>query len=181
MKQVPAFTQEDLLNEDVYILDAYHELFIWVGKKSNKFEKNGAYKNATKFMDSLTDGRKKEDITIVEVEPTREPPYFKVQFPSWNDEFSKKWLVEDQFAKLKEAHPTAPVVHDPFEGFLNPSTNKFPLAELKSSFPPGVKGSHKEAYLSDEDFQTAFKMSRDAFGALKDWKQTDLKKKAGLF
>ena len=142
---------------------------------------NGAYKNAAKFMESLNDGRKKEDITIIEVEPTKEPPYFKVQFPSWDDEYSKKWLVEDQFAKLKEAHPTAPVVNDPFQGFLNPSTNKFPYAELKSSFPPGVKGDHKEAYLTDEEFFSVFKQSRETFDALKDWKKTDLKKKAGLF
>ena len=70
---------------------------------------------------------------------------------------------------------------NPFEGFLNPDTNKFPYSELKTSFPAGVKGSHKEAYLSDEEFLTVFKMTRDAFTALKDWKQTDLRKKAGLF
>lgn len=45
MKQVPAFRQEDLLTEDVYILDSFHEIFIWLGVKSNKFEKNGAYKD----------------------------------------------------------------------------------------------------------------------------------------
>jgi hypothetical protein len=39
MKQIPAFTQQCLLNEDVYILDTYHEIFVWVGEKSNKFEK----------------------------------------------------------------------------------------------------------------------------------------------
>jgi hypothetical protein len=43
-------------------------------------------------------------------------------------------------------------VSNPFEGFLNPDTNKFPYSELKTSFPAGVKGSHKEAYLSDEEF-----------------------------
>ena len=64
---------------------------------------------------------------------------------------------------------------------MNPTTNKFPYSELKSTFPTGVKGSHKEAYLSDEEFESVFKMSRQAFEALKDWKQTDLKKKFGLF
>jgi hypothetical protein len=52
---------------------------------------------------------------------------------------------------------------------------------LKSSFPPGVKGTHKEAYLTDEEFLTVFKMTREAYTALKDWKQTDLRKKFGLF
>lgn len=38
MKEIAAFTQEDLINEDVYILDAYTTLYIWIGRKSNKFE-----------------------------------------------------------------------------------------------------------------------------------------------
>lgn len=70
MKQVPAFRQEDLLTEDVFILDTYHELFIWVGAKSNKFEKNGAVKNANEMLNNFTDGRKKDDVHIVEVVPT---------------------------------------------------------------------------------------------------------------
>lgn len=104
-----------------------------------------------------------------------------MQFPSWDDKYSQRWLIEDAFAKLKLDHPTAPVVHDPFEGFLSPATNKFPYVVLKASFPEGIMGSHKEAYLSDEEFQTVFKISRDAFVVLKDWKQVDLRKKAGLF
>jgi len=67
------------------------------------------------------------------------------------------------------------------EGYLDPKTNKFAYSVLKSSFPPGVKGSHKEAYLTDEEFLTVFKMTREAYTALKDWKQTDLRKKFGLF
>ena len=133
------------------------------------------------MLKNLSDGRNKEDVHIVEITPTQEPPIFKVQFPSWDDNYSRRWLIEDAFAKLKLDHPTAPIVVDPFEGFLNPATNKFPYAVLKSSFPPGVKGSHKEAYLSDEEFTAVFKMSKDAFAALKDWKQTDLRKKASLF
>ncbi len=70
MKQVPAFRQEDLITEDVYILDTYHELFIWIGAKSNKFEKNGALKNANEMLKNLSDGRKKEEVHIVEVTPT---------------------------------------------------------------------------------------------------------------
>lgn len=70
MKQVPAFRQEDLLTEDVFILDTYHELFIWVGAKSNKFEKNGAVKNANEMLNNFTDGRKKDDVHIVELVPT---------------------------------------------------------------------------------------------------------------
>jgi hypothetical protein len=46
MKEIAAFTQEDLINDDVYLLDAYDTLYVWIGNKSNKFERNGAYAKA---------------------------------------------------------------------------------------------------------------------------------------
>lgn len=62
MKQVPAFSQQSLFNGDVYLLDNWNQMFIWIGPDSNKFEKNAAYKNADKYIAALKDGRKKEVI-----------------------------------------------------------------------------------------------------------------------
>lgn len=50
LKEVAAFTQEDLINDDVYILDAYDTLYLWIGNKSNKFERKGAYTKAEKYL-----------------------------------------------------------------------------------------------------------------------------------
>ena len=44
MKEIAAFAQEDMLNDDVYILDSYDTIYIWIGNCSNKFEQNGARK-----------------------------------------------------------------------------------------------------------------------------------------
>ena len=41
---------------------------------------------------------------------------------------------------------------DPFEGYLDPKTNKFPYEVLKSSWPEGMHPTKKEYYLSDEEF-----------------------------
>jgi|Transcript_32251 hypothetical protein len=38
MEELPAFAQEDLINEDCYILDAYNIIYTWIGNQSNKFE-----------------------------------------------------------------------------------------------------------------------------------------------
>jgi len=52
----------------------------------------------------------------------------------------------------KQAAVAEAAANDPFAGKLDPETNKFSYEVLKSSFPPGVAGSKKEMYLSDEEF-----------------------------
>ncbi|CAF3460700.1 unnamed protein product [Rotaria socialis] len=49
-----------------------------------------------------------------------------------------------------------------------------PLAE-------GVNTSKIEFYLSDDDFQKEFRMTKDEFYALPHWKQTNIKKSLGFF
>ena len=31
MQEVPNFAQEDLINEDCYILDMYNTVYVWIG------------------------------------------------------------------------------------------------------------------------------------------------------
>jgi len=59
---------------------------------------------------------------------------------------------------------------DPFEGFKDPKTNKFPYDELKGAFPEGVKPDKKEDYLTDEEFVTVFKVNREKWHTFKLWK-----------
>lgn len=40
------FTQEDLMNDDIMLLDAYNTVYVWIGNKSNKFEKKAAVSSA---------------------------------------------------------------------------------------------------------------------------------------
>ncbi len=58
---------------------------------------------------------------------------------------------------------------DPFEGYLDPKTNKFPFETLKTSFPAGVHPSKKEYYLSDEEFVQHLG-PKDAWAIEKKWK-----------
>jgi hypothetical protein len=189
MTPIPAFTQQCLFEFDVYVLDVFSQIFIWIGKKSNKFEKNGAYKKTDQYIAALKDGRTKDKIVISEVEPGHESPFFKIQFPSWSSSYAERWLTKDEsnFDKFKKQHSNTgesaskAAPSDIFAGFKDPVTTKYPLAELQSKFPEGVKGTHKEYYLSDEDFQKCFNMNLDEWKKLKQWKQQDLKKKVKLF
>jgi hypothetical protein len=187
MKELPAFTQEDLLNNDVYILDAYNILYIWIGNKSNSFEKKGAFSKAEKYLAGLTDSRDKKSVTICEVNAGKEPGLFTVNFIQWEPEVAQKWLDEDPLATLKKQSQLsaeenkAAAELSAFGGFLDPKTNKFTYDQLKGAFPQGVKGSHKEYYLSDADFAKIIGMNVEAYNQLKDWKKTEIKKKVGLF
>jgi len=105
----------------------------------------------------------------------------------WEPELAEEWLEADPVAKLKAKEAAQHAAEeeaknkDPFEGFLNPATNKFKYEDLKNKFPEGVKPDAKPEYLTDEEFEAVFKMKREAYRQLKGWKQTDLRKKFELF
>lgn len=95
MKEVIAFTQEDLFNEDTYILDSYDTIYVWIGNMSNKFEQKGVITRAEKYIASLTDERDITETHIQEIYAGREPSHFTVQFAQWEDEIADKWLETD--------------------------------------------------------------------------------------
>lgn len=58
----------------------------------------------------------------------------------------------------------------------------YPLDVIRERpLPEGVDPTRLERYLSPEDFETALGMSQDEFREVPIWKQTKLKKEAGLF
>ncbi|CAF3292764.1 unnamed protein product [Rotaria sp. Silwood2] len=59
---------------------------------------------------------------------------------------------------------------------------QYTIEELRArSLSEGVNTSKIEFYLSDDDFQKEFRMTKDEFYALPYWKQTNIKKSLGFF
>ncbi|KAL4506655.1 hypothetical protein ABPG72_000226 [Tetrahymena utriculariae] len=56
-----------------------------------------------------------------------------------------------------------------------------PYSVLTSNPPSDIDFTKKEAYLSDEEFHKLFQMNKEEFGALKAWRQKELKQKHKLF
>lgn len=171
------------------VLDAYRTIYTWIGKGANKIEIKNSAKKVDAYIQALQDGRKADDIQIVEVEPCSEPPAFTTQFPEWEDEVSAKWLEDDPYtaAQKKIAEERAALEaakkaqNAGNSDYKDPSFNKFSLDELKAGTPEGVNPARKEYYLSDADFKAVLGMEIDAWEALKDWKRKDAKKKVGIF
>ena len=104
MDEIPAFGQEDLINDDCYILDAYNTIFVWVGHLSNKYEKAGVQKKAKQYLAELKD-RDTKDVMVETVSAGYEPPAFQVQFIQWEPEVAEQWIKDDPTviaAKLEE-------------------------------------------------------------------------------
>ncbi|MBN3313295.1 ADSV protein, partial [Atractosteus spatula] len=82
-EEVPGdFTQADLATDDVMLLDAGDQIFLWIGNEANEVEKTGAPKIAKEYMDSDPSGRR--GIPVTTVKQGHEPPTFTGWFMAWD-------------------------------------------------------------------------------------------------
>jgi len=162
-EEVFNFVKEDLLEEDVMLLDVKTTVFIWIGSLCNKEELNQATKIARQYLESAPDGR--GDVPDVLIRQGQEPLQFTCHF-NWNDD-PNKHLSDNIEAVHLAARPKAGTT--------------FPLDVLQTTIPEGVDPAKKETYLSENDFQTAFKMTLREFEELPQWKRLQKKKEANLY
>eukprot|EP01127_Copromyxa_protea_P006780 TRINITY_DN16767_c0_g1_i1.p1 TRINITY_DN16767_c0_g1~~TRINITY_DN16767_c0_g1_i1.p1 ORF type:complete len:856 (-),score=218.45 TRINITY_DN16767_c0_g1_i1:48-2615(-) len=205
------FCQDDLDDDDVMLLDTYREVYIWIGTKANKKEKEKAMTRdvAQEYIELADDGRDK-DSPIYSIDAGQEPIQFTSYFKGWNskqartgeDLYSRKLAqVHNEGGKLLGPQLTAqrrpriesmgPTAEEKAEGTisaddmtkkLNPDGLIVDFDRLKvKPTPEGVNGANLEAYLSDEQFATFIKLTRAEFYALPQWKQLRHKKAVGLF
>ncbi|XP_075286319.1 villin-1 isoform X1 [Opisthocomus hoazin] len=192
--EIVDFTQDDLEENDVYLLDAWDQVFFWIGKGANESEKEAAAVMAQEYLRSHPSGRDL-DTPIIVVKQGHEPPTFTGWFLawdplSWDDKKSYEALKaelgdESSLGQLTSMLTSKQEVFTTTTILTPDKLETFPLDVLVNTaaedLPRGVDPSRKECHLSDKDFQAVFGMSRSAFGNLPLWKQQKLKKDKGLF
>jgi hypothetical protein len=182
VEEIYDFDQEDLIEDDVMILDAFFEVFVWIGEGANIEERKRALESAKEYIDTDPTDRTSEDTVIMMIKQGREPTNFRCHFHAWDDE---KWSNGMNYEQLKAALGGGEVAAISVDAALDAfSTNtKYSIAQLSdnSSLPDTVDLTKKEQYLTDEDFQTVFGMARAEFSSLPKWKQLNKKKEVGLF
>ena len=131
VEEIYNFGQEDLINDDIMLLDTYSTIYVWIGNRSNDFEKRGAFKAAAAYLNSVNDGRDKAEVQIVDVQAGKEPPMFTSYFPQWRLDKAQKWLDENP-VKLMEGKLLKGVTVKMEEvkkdegKYLDPTVQKFP-------------------------------------------------------
>ncbi|NXG95292.1 VILI protein, partial [Loxia leucoptera] len=188
------FTQDDLEESDVYLLDTWDQVFLWIGKDANESEKEAAAVMAQEYLRSHPSGRDL-DTPIIVVKQGYEPPTFTGWFLAWDplnwdDRKSYETLRaelgdESSLGQLTSVITSREEVFTATTTLIPTKLETFPLDVLVNTaaedLPRGVDPSRKEDHLSDADFQAVFGMSRSAFSSMPLWKQQNLKKDKGLF
>uniref|UniRef100_A0A8C3VY95 Villin-1 n=1 Tax=Catagonus wagneri TaxID=51154 RepID=A0A8C3VY95_9CETA len=193
--EIPDFNQDDLEEDDVFLLDTWDQVFFWIGKNANEDEKKAAAITAQEYLKTHPSGRDPETPIIV-VKQGYEPPTFTGWFLAWDPfKWSNTKSYEDLKAELGNSGDWSQIteeIKNPKKDVFNANTNIssgplpiFPLEQLVNKpaeeLPQGVDPSRKEEHLSIEDFTKALGMTPAAFSALPRWKQQNLKKEKGLF
>ncbi|KFP91715.1 Villin-1, partial [Apaloderma vittatum] len=91
------FTQDDLEEDDVYLLDTWDQVFFWIGKGANESEKEAAAVMAQEYLRSHPSGRDL-DTPIIVVKQGYEPPTFTGWFLAWDP---LNWADKKSYEELK--------------------------------------------------------------------------------
>ncbi|KRX64356.1 Gelsolin, cytoplasmic, partial [Trichinella sp. T9] len=206
VEEIVSFTQEDLYEDDVMVLDVGDEVFIilyffietipffsyrylyGLEKKPVKLRKEKPVKmhymlqftlcSQQNLVDCDASSRTRDTVTIIVVQQGSEPLDFIGHFPNWDpDEWKQSITDADVECVLKWENDRARLA-----SVYEEKSKTYPVELLRNAetLPPNVDRGRREEYLSAEDFQKLFKMPRGMFDRLPLWTKMSLKKKVGL-
>ncbi|XP_074051497.1 scinderin [Macrotis lagotis] len=88
IEEVPGeFTQDDLAEDDVMLLDTWEQIFLWIGRDANEVERSESTKSAKSYLETDPSGRDRGTPIII-VKQGHEPPTFTGWFLAWD---ANKW------------------------------------------------------------------------------------------
>uniref|UniRef100_A0A4W5MWJ5 Advillin n=1 Tax=Hucho hucho TaxID=62062 RepID=A0A4W5MWJ5_9TELE len=152
--EVTQFTQDDLSEDDIMLLDTWDQVFLWVGNEANELERKEAVVTSQEYLRTHP-GSRDPDTPILLIKQGYEPPTFTGWFTAWDP---SKWSVSASDLLLFQM-------------------NSRPVYVCVCVFVRVCVCKH----LSDSDFSAIFGMSKNLFASLPLWKQLSIKKDKGLF
>jgi len=176
--------------DDVYIMDVFNSVFVWIGPEANEEEKVKSMELALDYVDKAAkvDGRD-PDCSIIRILAGSEPPMFTRWFHGWDESLAGKDIYAKQLELLKQKEGEAVVDVRKALSEYNTEAMKFSYAELRRDYRKkplpnqgkGIDVAHLEKYLTDEEFLRVFAMNRDEFYTLPMWRQQNIKATLRMF
>ncbi|TMW63189.1 hypothetical protein Poli38472_002130 [Pythium oligandrum] len=194
------FAQDDLNVDDVFLLDTYTSLYIWIGTGANESEKREALKLADEYLSVAKSDGRGDGTPVITVHCGNEPPMFTSNFLAWDKAFFEQSEFVDPYeARLRKlkaekeknqpkdavgtitsesigvtAAPTAPAP------IAAGSAKTFTYEQLLAGVE-GIDLTSREVYLSDAEFEKLFGATKDEFSKQPKWRQQAKKKELNLF
>ncbi|KAN0039091.1 hypothetical protein ACTA71_001285 [Dictyostelium dimigraforme] len=166
------FSQDDLDIGSVCILDVQSHIYLWIGNRATHRTKRTSMEVVLNFIETSKLGHSKEHTQVLIVNPFEEPIGFKSYFRAW---------CTSKYPKNKL--PLVEKVGIPVEQVLKDYLKEIYTYEelLADPLPAGVDSTKLDTYLSDEDFEKVFKMTRTEWLKIPAWKREGIKKELFLF
>ncbi|XP_063159370.1 villin-like protein [Candoia aspera] len=99
MTEIVDFGQEDLDEDDVMLLDTWEEIFLWVGKTANNYERTESISAAKEYLKTHPAGRDAAT-PIIMVKQGHEPLNFTGWFTAWDP---YKWSDGKSYDQMKSS------------------------------------------------------------------------------
>uniref|UniRef100_A0A8C8IGU8 HP domain-containing protein n=1 Tax=Oncorhynchus tshawytscha TaxID=74940 RepID=A0A8C8IGU8_ONCTS len=98
--EVTQFTQDDLSEDDVMLLDTWDQVFLWVGNEANELERKEAVVTSQEYLRTHP-GSRDPDTPVLLIKQGYEPPTFTGWFTAWDP---SKWSVSASHYKIFTTH-----------------------------------------------------------------------------
>ncbi|XP_017057093.1 LOW QUALITY PROTEIN: gelsolin [Drosophila ficusphila] len=99
VEEVAKYEQEDLDPDDVMLLDAGDEIYLWVGSGASEEENARILDMAKRYIRVEPSARSMDTVSLIRVPQGKEPQVFKRMFPSWDDNY---WQTLPTYEAMKQ-------------------------------------------------------------------------------
>lgn len=167
ISEIYGFTSEDLDSQLCYMLDSVAYLFVWIGKQCKTSCKTFTLETAQDYSKEMEKVYKHAP-TLYVVNEGNEPLEFISCFTPWNKNLNKIPDLNELQQVKQELEKLGKKIYT--------------YKQLTSRpLPEGVDQTKLESYLSDEEFNQIFKMTKEEFYKMQKWKQNRKKQELDLF
>ncbi|XP_072858928.2 villin-like protein [Pogona vitticeps] len=137
MTEILDFCQDDLDEDDVMLLDTWEEIFLWLGKSANSYEKTESVASAKEYLKTHPAGR---DVAtpIIMVKQGHEPLNFTGWFAAWDP---YKWSDDKTYEEMKRSLGNVSAISEITVDLKNANLNNRNASTKPAQTHPEVSGT----------------------------------------